>query len=153
MSRRVLLLLAALGLVLLPGASALAQGATSETFHEHGATDIESDVNPCSGVPGTVTITYNAVFHITQPASGGEHVTFTQTGSFAFVPDDPSEPSYTGHFAVWGGFNGNKKNAAGTFTFEGTGRGSDGSRISFHGVEHFNVTATGVEVSFSKFHC
>jgi hypothetical protein len=47
-----------------------------------------------------------AVEHTTTFDDGRIHATFTQTGTFVAVPlDDPSLPSYTGKFTVWGGFN------------------------------------------------
>ena len=77
----------------------------------------------------------------------------TQEGQFEFVPNDPSKPSYTGHFTSWGGFNTNRQSQTGTFTFSGHGKGSDGSTLRFHDVEHFTVGPNGVKVEFEKFRC
>jgi hypothetical protein len=132
---------------------AFAAGAVSETTTEHGATDTFTDVVPCGAEgPYDITITYNEVEHSTiGPKS--MHFTFTQTGTFVAVPQDPSLPTYTGHFTMWGGFNENAKTASGTFTFSLHGTGSDGSTIAFNGVEHFNVTPDGVENEFSFENC
>ena len=110
-------------------------------------------VVPCGAEgPYDITITYNEIDHSTfGPKSS--HFTFTQTGTFVAVPQDPSLPTYTGHFTMWDGFNGNSQNASGTAIFEIHGVGDDGSTITLNSVEHFNVTATGVETDFSFENC
>jgi hypothetical protein len=65
--------------------------------------------------------------------------------------EDPSLPSYTGSFTVWGGFNQNNQVVNGTFTFSVRGRGSDGSRFTNHTTDHFNVRPDGTVNEF--FHC
>jgi hypothetical protein len=132
---------------------ALAAGAVSETTTEHNATETFTEIVPC-GAAGAydITITYNTVEHATfGPKS--THFTFTQTGTFVAVPQDPALPTYTGHFTQWGGFNENAKNASGTFTFSLHGTGSDGSTITFNAVEHFSVNASGVENEFAFENC
>jgi hypothetical protein len=63
---------------------------------------------PGGGPLYTITTTSNAVEHTTTFDDGRIHATFTQTGTFVAAPlDDPSLPSYTGKFTVWGGFNQN----------------------------------------------
>ena len=130
-------------------------GATSITETEHQVTETFTDVVPC-GVDETalydITTTSNLVEHATfGPKS--VHFTFTQTGSFTAVPQDPSLPTYSGHFTTWGGFNGNNRNASGTFTFSIHGTGSDGSRVTFSAVDHFNVTPGGIENAFTFERC
>lgn len=134
-------------------APATAAPATTFTETVKGVTESFPEVNECSGATGTVTITYNGVFHVTELASGGFHVTGTQTGTFTFVPDDPSEPTYTGRFTTWFGENVNARNLTGTFTFRVRGVGSDGSVLRFHQVAHFSVSATGVTVEFDRTRC
>lgn len=81
-------------------------------------------------------------------------MTFTQTGDFLLDTIEESEPDFSGHFTVWGGFNGNKKNASETFTFTAVGKGTDGSRLQFHATAQFKVNAKGqVVVAFEKFRC
>jgi hypothetical protein len=100
----------------------------------------------------TITTTGNLVEHITTFDDGRMHETFTQTGTFVAVPlSDPSLPTFTGHFTVWGGFNDNGSSASGTFTFSVNGVGSDGSRVTNHSVEHFNAPPDGSVHEF--FHC
>jgi hypothetical protein len=66
--------------------------------------------------------------------------------------EDPSLPSFTGKFTVWGGFNDNGKAVNGTFTFNARGQGSDGSTFNVHLTDHFNVTPTGTEFFFTHCH-
>lgn len=144
------------GLFLAAAPAALGAGAVSTTEHEHGATETFVDVIPCLGdALFEITLTYNEVDHVTTLPNDTVHATFTQTGTFSAVPvDDPSLPSFSGHFTIWGGFNGNAKNAEGTFTFTIHGTGSDGSQIDFHETMHFTVSATGVgTVEFDKISC
>lgn len=163
---RIVILLCALALIGL-GAGAASAKPVTLTFHEKNETFTFTDVNPCTGEPGTLTITETGVFHVTAAGIDDQgtpdpeddqliapyHLTGTFTGTFEFVPDDPGEPSYTGHFTVWFGENSNKKNGNGTFTFTVHGTGSDGSKLRFHETAHFGVSATGVEVFFDKVRC
>lgn len=151
--RRALTFVVVVGVLLFPASSALAEGAVTFTETFHNVTESFPDVNPCTGDPGTVTITYNGVLHFTQLPNGTSHFTVTQTGDVVFVPDDPSLPTYTGHFTTWAGFNSNNKNEAGTVTFTLQLTGSDGSILKFHLTEHFNVSASGVVNAFSKPSC
>jgi len=141
-----LVLAALLLLAAIPAAYAPAWTST-ETVHQFTETFV--DVNPCTGEPIEVTVTYNGVFHITV-GPNGVHGTFTQAGTFTAVPFDASDPTFTGHFAIWGGFNLNPNNEADTFTFELRGVGTDGSVLNFHAVEHFSTNADGIVHSFSR---
>jgi len=128
-------------------------GATSQTLTIKNGTDTFVDVNPCTGDPATISITFNAVMHLTFLDSGAVHGTETQTGTFQLVPLDPSLPSFTGHFTQWDGFNANSRNFAATFTFHVSGKGSDGSTLRFHEDAHFSVSATGMTVEFDRPRC
>jgi hypothetical protein len=159
--RLLLLSCLTLGLVVLPASTGLAQAETF-TVTVKDVTETFPEVNPCTGVPGTVTITYNAVFHFTE-TKNGVHLTGTTTGVFTFVPDDPAEPTYTGHFAQWFGENYNPNIDNATFTFNVVGKGSDGSRLNFHVVSHVTAetidfttdppTFEGVRVEFERARC
>ena len=151
--RRALTIVVVVGVLLFPASSAFAEGAVTFTETFHNVTESFPEVSSCTGDPGTVTITYNGVVHVTLLPNGTSHFTATQTGDVVFVPDDPSLPTYTGHFAIWGGFNSNNKNTAGTVTFTVHLTGSDGSKQTFHVTEHFNVSASGVVNTFSKPRC
>ena len=149
MPRRLLISLLALG-VLLVGAPASAQPPpVTTTTYEHNATETFIDVVPsCTPDPNApayeITLTYNEVEHITDFGDGRVHETFTQTGTFVAVPvDDPSLPSYTGTFTVWGGFNANGKTVNGTLTMTVHGTGSGGSSFKVHETDHFKHHAHG----------
>jgi hypothetical protein len=131
----------------------------TETFSQ---TETFTDVVPCQENLGAydITLTERGVFHVTAAAIDEEgnfvapyHVTGTTTGTFVAVPSDGTGPTFTGHFTNWFGENENPNNSTGTVTFSVHGRGSDGSRISFHEVFHYRINALGVEVSFDKPSC
>jgi len=147
------LVVAVAALVAVPVASPAGAGALSFTQNWHNVTETSTDVNPCTGAPGTLTLTYNAVFHLTMLENGTYWATFTQTGAFSFVPFDSSQPSYTGHFTVWDGDNWNNRNTTETVTFMVRGTGSDGSTLMFHEVGHISTSASGATLSFDKLRC
>jgi hypothetical protein len=150
--RRLTALLLIAGAVLVQTGTAWA-AKTTFTHTETRKNVVESfaEIDPCLG-PITVNLIYNDIFHITEfvsgPNEGAFHVTFTQAGKFLLETEDPALGDYAGTFAVWGGFNGNRQTASGTFTFNAVGRAPDGTRVRFHALEHFNVTPGGVENSF-----
>jgi hypothetical protein len=140
------------------------------TFHEKNEVETFHDVFPClgqGGAPATITTTENGVFHVTAagiddqgtPDPGDDtfippsHVTGTFTGTFLAVPDDPSLPTFTGHFTQWFGENSNNQNVAATFTFTIIGTGSDGSVIKFHETAHFSATPQGATLEFDEPRC
>lgn len=143
------------GLLLVSAAPAFADPPVTVTTHEKNLVETFVDVVPtCEGGGPlyTITTTSNLVLHETVFTDGRVHATFTQTGTFVAVPlDDPSLPSFTGHFTTWGGFNANGKTVNGTFTFNVHGTGSDGSTFSNHVTDHFNVRPDGTVNAF--FHC
>ena len=152
-----LVVIAAAALAVAPAASPAGAGAVTYLQTFHNVTEVSTDANPCTGDPGTLTLTYNGAFHATELTSGIGAGTFwatgTLTGTFSFVPFDSSKPSYSGRFTTWFGDNDNLRNGAQTETFRVRGIGSDGSVLSFHGVAHMNVTATGITFSFEKPSC
>ncbi|MDT0212496.1 hypothetical protein Q9R29_01235 [Rothia sp. ARF10] len=154
MLRRLMIGLLTGFLVVLAGPSALAAPPTTTTETERGVVETFVDIFPScdEGSPlYTITTTSNRIFHETLFDDGRVHATFTDTGTFSAEPLDPSMPSYTGKFTVWGGFNQSASSANGTFTFNVRGTGSDGSTFSHHSVEHFNELPDGTTRKF--FHC
>ena len=152
MSVRIIAAFALAGLLLLPSTGALAAGAgaVSTTEITKNGTQSFPSPNPCTGVPGTVTITFNGVFHITTLPGGELWLTFTQTGTVTAVPLDPTQPTLTGRFTVWGNQNVNEQNSNMTFTF--TTRLSDGS--VFHDTTHYTMNANGeITTAFDKPSC
>ncbi len=145
--------LAVLALLLVTTTSVFAKAVTfTQTFHH--ATQTFPNSNPCTGAPGTVTLTFNGVFHVTMDnTTGTGHMTETMTGDFVFVPDDPTQPTFTGHFTSWDGENQNIQNFTATATFNLHGTGSDGSRLQGHFLAHISVSATGITILFDKMTC
>lgn|SRR6266550_9325614 len=138
-------------------ASAAGAGAVSFTQHlSNVVVDQEATANPCTGASGTLTLTAdNGVAHITILTSGQGAgtfwATFTATGPASFVPDDPSQPSYSGKFTIWDGENGNLNNQVATFTGTFHLTGTDGSILRLHETAHMNVSASGIGgISFDK---
>lgn len=152
---RHLIVLPLTALLFLVAGPAYAGPPTTETNTQKALVETFVDVIPtCEGGGPlyTITTTSNLVEHETVFDDGQVHATFTQTGTFTAVPlEDPSLPSYTGKFTVWGGFNQNGSTVNGTFTFDVRGAGSDGSTFSNSNVEHFNVRPDGSANEF--FHC
>jgi hypothetical protein len=154
MFRRLFAAVLAAGLLLLIGAPAYAQPPVTTTNTEKNLVETFIDVVPSceGGPPYTVTTTSNLVEHETVFADGRVHATFTQTGTAVGVPlDDPSLPTYTAKFTVWGNFNTNGQTVNGTFTFNVHGTLLDGSTFSNHVNDHFNVRPDGTVNEF--FHC
>ena len=145
-------LIAAAGLLLLMTTPVSgAASATTETFH--GVTQTFLTVNPCTGDPGTVTVTSNGVLHMSGDATGGAHITTTMTGTFEFVPTDASLPSYTGRITNWFGSNIGANSEGFWSTFSLTGHGSDGSTIHINGVMQFHVSNGEVHVDLTLLNC
>ncbi len=92
---RGLMVLAGSMLVVAPAALA---GQAATTTERSRKLDVNPGVtNPCNGSPGTVTDDEQDVFHITELDDGTYRFTGHSTVQVSFEPDDPSQPSYTGH--------------------------------------------------------
>src|SRR5215475_3540127 len=136
MKRLLLLVLVLLSAALLAPAAAAA--AETQTIHFSGI-DSRAEQNLCSGAPGTLTIVFSGVLHTTDLGDGTVHMTGTTTGTVTFVPDDPSQPSYTGHLTERTG------QGVGTITIADNIvlHGSDGSLGKQHILCHLTVNANG----------
>jgi hypothetical protein len=130
--------------------AALAQAETTTVHFSDTVTF--PDVNPCTGATGTTTDTFKGVTHVTALPDGSFHETTTVTDRFTFVPDDPSQPTYTGKGTFWAGANLNSQNNfTATVTINVHAKGSDGSRLTLHVVAHVTLLADGtVTVEFEK---
>jgi hypothetical protein len=158
----VLLMLVLLALVVPAGiAQASSPPVTfTDTFTQ---TETFTDVVPCQESLGAydITLTERVVFHVTAAGIDEDgnfvapyHITGTVTGTFVAVPSDGTGPTFTGHFTQR--FPGETEmitHSTGTITFSIQGTSSDGSRISFHAVSHYQINALGVEVGFEKASC
>src|SRR5207247_2441942 len=77
-------------LVALIAPAAFAAG--GETVHFAGSLT-QAGTNPCTGSPGTFSVTFNGVSHTSVSADGTLHHTATVTGEAALTPDDASQPT------------------------------------------------------------
>ena len=153
----------------LPLLAALAVGevsaseAQADTVVVHNATESFLGENPCTGDAAIISITYNAVTHMTTLPSGEVHLSSTLTGTFSLEPLDASLPSYSGHLLDWSNQIYNRNEDLATFTTRARGVGSDGSRIRLGIVAHVTAdtvdvstdppTTTGLKVTFRRFTC
>jgi len=111
----------------------------------------EPDTNPCTGAAGTITETFHRVTHVTGLPDGTGHETTTLTGTFTFVPDDPSQPALAGKFTIFDGENFNQQNTTATAISVFLAPGTDGSTADAHLVFHITVNPDGtVTVTFEK---
>ncbi len=110
-------------------------------------------VDPPNSVTGFLTLTFNAVFHVTVNTAGDAWATSTQTGDFSFVPFNPAGLSYTGHFAIWFGDSFNQNNSVLHDTFNLHGTASDGSSLTAHMIDHMSISASGMTLVFDKVVC
>jgi hypothetical protein len=123
-------------------------GAVTFTQHDSNVVDISSDFNPCTGDSGTLTMTYDDIFHGTINKTGS-WFTGTLHGSIQFVPDDPAAITYSGHFAAWFGDENNLHNDVEHSTFNARLTGTDGSIVGVHDNAQATINANGVvTVSF-----
>lgn len=156
---RLVVAVAIVGLLWLAGPAALAARAGATTFTQHledAVIQSVHEVNPCSGSPGTFTLTAaHGVFTSTTTASGTSG-TFSAEGTGTFVPDAADQPGGSGHFAISDTFTSQLQTGTHTNTFSAQLRLSDGSTVVFHDTVHmtFNADGTG-GVSFDRavLHC
>ena len=152
---------AVVGLVFAVTTSAFADGAGathySQDYDNVTQTFVPPDpmaTNPCSGAPGTLTITYSGFAHVTVNKAGDEWDTGNLHGDFSFVPNDSTLPTYTGHFQQWFGDSFNRNNSVSHFTFNIHGTGSDGSTLDFHQNAHLNINTDGtISLMFDHMTC
>jgi hypothetical protein len=106
-----------------------------------------AELNPCSGAPGTLTIALSGVIHTTDLEDGAVHVTVTTTGTVSFVPDDSTQPSFTGQLAESSSYIVNSSNVTITNAENVILHGSDGSLGRQHLLFHLTVNANGTVTS------
>ena len=128
----------------------------TQTTH-FSATDSRPDQqNPCSGASGTLTIVLSGVLHTTDLGDGTVQMTVTTTGTVTFVPDDPSQASFTGHLAGSSSKIVNARNATITNAENVVVYGSDGSLGKQHILLHLTVNANGTvtsSIEITEFTC
>ena len=129
-------------------ASPAAARATTETRHVSNVSESDSDVNPCSGAPGTFTVTISGVFHSTVLPNGTTWETSALHGTVSFTPDDSTEPSYTGKLTQ--ATRNDLQNQVEHLTFRLNLQGTDKSMLTLHETAHTGISASGPSFSFDK---
>jgi hypothetical protein len=119
----------------------------TQTMH-FGVTDSRLEqLNPCSGGLGTLAIVLSGVIHTTDLGDGTVQMTVTTTGTVTFVPDDPSQASFSGHLAGSSSEIVSARNATTTNAENVIVHGSDGSLGKQHILSHVTVNANGTVTS------
>ena len=145
-TRRLVAFLPALMLSAMLLAPTAAFATQTQTIHFN-ATESRADRNPCSGAPGTLTIMLSGVVHTTDLGDGTVQMTTITTGTVTFVPDDPSQASFSGHLAESDSRITNRNNAIETNAENVVVHGSDGSLGKQHILSHTTVNANGTVTS------
>jgi hypothetical protein len=86
--------------------------------------------------------------HTTTLDSGTFHGSATSTGTWTFVPDDSSQPTYAGHIAGFSEQNFTSKNFTLTNTFDVVLHGSDQSLLKLRAFFHITTNANGTVTAF-----
>ena len=128
-----------------PSAFAGGNGAFTQTVNLHNVPLTFPVGTQCGAPAGVVSGTFNEVMHVTVNKAGDVWVTVTQEGWFTFVADDPTLPTFAGHFAVWFGLSDNNRNSVmhDTFNIRATATDGSGSTLVIHAVDHVSVSASG----------
>lgn len=110
-------------------------GAATCTVNIHPLT-LVLPASTCLPVP--ITITGNAIGHVTQNGAGDFWITETIEGSFVSTP-----LGYTGHTAQWFGFEENASNFVVHAIAEVVGTDPLGNRFKTNETFHYSVSASG----------
>jgi hypothetical protein len=113
--------------------------------------EVEHSLNTCSGVEGTFTRTFNgAIETVSRPDGSSVFRGRIRADDATFVPDNPSEPTYTGRETVQ--VSSVTSNATGVMTFvlHFWASGTDGSSVMFEETEHMTLNGSGEVLEFEK---
>jgi hypothetical protein len=127
-------------------AASLAGAAPVSRTQVHDVTTVTPDsTNPCTGLTGTQTLTYHLVTQTNIDASGGYHYMVNQNGTVSYVPNDLTQPTYSGKFHYTDNFNGPAPTLGYEYTVVETvhGQFSNGTPGSLQIHEHLTVNANG----------
>src|SRR4029450_9862709 len=144
--RRLLAFLPALTLSAVLLAPTAAFATQTQTIH-FSSTVSRAERHPCSGAPGTLPIVLSGVRQTTDLGDGTVQQIETTSGTVTFVPDDPSQASFSGHLAESSTQIANPGNAIETNAENVIVHGSDGSLGKQHILIHTTVNANGTVTS------
>jgi hypothetical protein len=135
---------------LLVAVSAFAGGGIASAANDHSLPppEVFTDINPCTGDEVEITETYKkAVFHFSEDANGGFHVTGT------LIAEIETEDGYSGRSTVWFGENGSgdASHFVSTFTYSATLGNGSGQRVVVHTTGHITVVDGDIVVEHENF--
>ena len=116
--------------------------ASASTVHTT-TSGAEAGPNPCTGAAGTFTFSADEVIHTTADGSGGFHLSMTATSDDRFVPDDPSQPTYSGRDTLHVDSQEVRARSTTTFVQAGELTAPEGSSVRFFSFYHVTVAADG----------
>ena len=138
----------------IPATAAAGGGPPVDTHTEVvDGTDVMPFTGPCDGGPGVVTTVFHDVFHVTAFANGNILLHGNQTGTFQFDPDDPDQPTVSGHYRTGSTTSFTKNTGSDTSVFTVVGRNSEGARVRFQVRSHFTFANGEVRVDHSQVSC
>ena len=151
LSTIVIIALVAALLVVVPAA---AQSIT-QTITFHNVSMEIDDTDFCGAGPVTVTLTYNGVLHTTEftddhPNAGTFHVRLKLNGTATAVDGDGNVVSNDRFVKTIFHTNINRQNINDRFHWILNGSRADGGRHRYHIISHFNLSASGNPVEFTK---
>jgi hypothetical protein len=122
----------------------------TQTYHVSGTGTEPQLLNPCSGTTGTLTFAYQGVTHITELDSGLFQAAGSTTGTWSLLPDDPTQPSYTGHTVSSSEqtFLNFTSGWTVTSTVHVILHGSDGSLLKLRALSHVTANPDGTVTSY-----
>jgi hypothetical protein len=138
----------------IPSAASAGAGPPVDRFTEVVAgTDVIAFASPCGGGPGTASLVFHDVFHVTAFADGNIVLHGNQSGTFSFVPDDPDAPSSSGRYR--NGFTARltANTETDTSVFTVVGRDSEGQHLRFQVRSHFTFANGELRVDHSAVSC
>lgn len=151
-----LMITAALALtaLVLPATASAHEGPPVDVFTEtfKGSAVLPFD-GPCGGGPGTVSVEFHEVFHVTAFADGHINVLANQTGTFEFAPDDPNEQTSSGRYRNAFRFGVAQNGEQFHDSFTANGRFEDGSKLKFTVKSTFVVSNGEVRVERFEVSC
>lgn len=147
---RLLLATLALGALLLDAAGARAAGGGAETITTPWVeTVVDRDPVPCTGAPAARTRSYDGQIHSTTRPDGSQLITVLAKATVSYAPDDPAALDMTGEYVVRGTIIVAGGSATERFNLNLRGTFGDGSKASYHAVEHLTVSADGKVIAFA----
>jgi hypothetical protein len=111
---------------------------------------VEHTNNNCSGAEGTFSRTFRGFVQTTTRPDGTTLFRgWIRADDATFVPDDPTQPTFTGREQVQVSMLSNSATTTTSFVLHFWATGSDSSKAAFKEVEHLTISAGG-ELEFEK---